>query len=250
MKILRTRGHERAVHPLALQPQHHDDIGAIETLAHVACDLDAHTFDARRQQGGRCNDADARTHRIQQDDVGTRDARMQYVAANRDQKPFEPALVAANGQRVEQRLGRMLVRAVAGIDDRTVHLPRQQFHCARRMMAHHQNVRMHGVQRHRGVDQCLALSGGHRRHRHVHDVGAEAFAGDLERGLGSRRGFEEQVDLGTAAQRRALLVDLAVQLDVFFGKVEEAGDVGGGKALDAQQMPVSEDKARFRWRCH
>ena len=47
-------------------------------------------------------------------------------------------------------------------------------------------------------------------------------------------------------KRGALLVDLAVEFDVFFGKIEEAGDVGGGKALDPQQMPVSEDEGRFR----
>ena len=45
-------------------------------------------------------------------------------------RPLDPALVAADGQRVEQRLGRVLVRAVAGIDHRTVDLARQEFHGA------------------------------------------------------------------------------------------------------------------------
>ena len=87
-----------------------------------------------------------------------------------------------------------------------------------------------------------------RRDRHVHDVGAEPLAGDLERGLGAGRGLEEQVDLGAAAQGGALLVDLAVELDEFLGEVEQAGDVVGGKALDPQQMAVAEDEGRFRWR--
>src|SRR4028119_901314 len=38
--------------------------------------------------------------------------------------------------------------------------------------------------------------------------GAEPLAGDLEGGLGAGRGLEEQVDLGAAAQRRLLLLDL------------------------------------------
>src|SRR6202790_3713155 len=38
MKIFLARRHERAVHALALQPQHHHDIGASEPLAHVAGD--------------------------------------------------------------------------------------------------------------------------------------------------------------------------------------------------------------------
>src|SRR6187549_2555589 len=52
MEILLARRHERAVHPLALQPQHHHDIGAIEAFAHVARHLDAHPLDAARQQRG------------------------------------------------------------------------------------------------------------------------------------------------------------------------------------------------------
>jgi hypothetical protein len=46
-------------------------------------------------------------------------------------------------------------------------------------------------------------------HRHVHDIGAEPLAGQLEGALGAGGGFEEQVDLGAAAQGGALFVDLA-----------------------------------------
>ena len=86
--------------------------------------------------------------------------------------------------------------------------------------------------------------------RHVHHVGAEPLAGEFERGLGAGRGLEEQVDLGAAAQRGALLVDLAVELDEFLGEVEQAGNIGSGKALDPQQMPVTEDEGRFRCNGH
>src|SRR5262249_46262387 len=41
VEIFLDRGHERAVHALALQAEHHDDIGIRETLAHVAADFDA-----------------------------------------------------------------------------------------------------------------------------------------------------------------------------------------------------------------
>ena len=165
-------------------------------------------------------------------------------------EPLDPALVAADGQRIQQRLRRMLMRAVAGIDHGTVNLARQKFHRAGSVVPHHQDVRMHGVQRHRGVHQRLALADRGRGNRHVHDVGAKPFAGQLERGLGAGRCLEEQVDLGAAAQGGALLVDLAVELDIFLGKVEQAGDIGGGKPLDAQQMPVTEDEGRFQCRGH
>ena len=55
---------------------------------------------------------------------------MHHVAADRDHEPLEPAFVAADGQRIEERLGRMLMGAVAGIDHGTVDLARQQFHRA------------------------------------------------------------------------------------------------------------------------
>ncbi len=78
--------------------------------------------------------------------------------------------------------------------------------------------------------------------RHVHDVGAEPLAGEFERGLGAGRGFEEQVDLGAAAQRGALLLDLAVEFDEFLGEVEEADNLVARKPFDPQQMPPVEDE--------
>src|SRR5438270_185933 len=116
--------------------------------------------------------------------------------------------------------------------------------------AMHPDILVHGIQRHRRVHQRLALADRGRGHRHVHDVGAEAFSRQFERGLGPGRGLEEQIDLGATAQTGALLVDLAVELDIFLGKVEQAGNIGGGKPLDSQQMPVTEDEGRFRCRGH
>ncbi|MGY4312381.1 hypothetical protein ACVWW1_001684 [Bradyrhizobium sp. JR3.5] len=87
---------------------------------------------------------------------------MQHVAADRDRQPLEPALVAPDRQRVEQRLGRVLVGTVAGVDHGTVNLARQQLDRTGGVVAHHQDVRVHRVQRHRGVHQGLALAGRHR----------------------------------------------------------------------------------------
>ena len=70
--------------------------------------------------------------------------------------------------------------------------------------------------------------------RHVHHVGAEALAGELEGRLRAGRGFEEKVDQRAPAQHGLLLLDLARQLDRRFGEVEEADDLGRCEALDAQ----------------
>src|SRR6202140_3099025 len=97
MEVFLARRHERAVHALALQPQHHDNVGAVEPLAHVAGHLDPHPLDAARQQRGRRHHAHPRAHGVEQQDVGARHPRMHDVAADRNDEPFEAALVAADG---------------------------------------------------------------------------------------------------------------------------------------------------------
>ncbi len=77
--------------------------------------------------------------------------------------------------------------------------------------------------------------------RHVHHVGAEPLAGQLERRLGAGRGLEEQVDLGAPAQGRALLLDLAGDRHGFVGEVEQRLDFGARKVLDAEQMALGKD---------
>ena len=83
---------------------------------------------------------------------------MQNVAADHDGQPVEGTLVAANGECIEQRLGRMLVRAVARVDHRALDLLREQFHGAGGVVADHDQIRVHGVQRRRGIEQGLALA--------------------------------------------------------------------------------------------
>ena len=132
---------------------------------------------------------------------------------------------AADGQRIEQRLGRMLVLAVAGIDDGAGNLLGQKFDGARALVPHHQDIGVHGVEGHGGVEQRFALGDRGGRDRHVHDIGAQALAGDFEGALGAGRGLEEQIDLGAACQHGVPLVDLAAHLDIAFGKVEEGHDL-------------------------
>ena len=76
------------------------------------------------------------------------------------------------------------------------------------------------------------------------------LARQLERGLGAGGDLEEQIDLGAAAQRRALLLDLAVELDEFLGEVEQAGNIVTRKPFDPQQMPMVEDERGFRRDVH
>ena len=165
---------------------------------------------------------------------------MQDVAADRHGEPLEPPLAAADRQRVEQRLGRVLVAAVAGVDDRAIDLFRQQLHRARFGMAHDEHVGVHRVQRHRRVDQRFALAHRADRDRHVDDVGAQSLPGDLERGAGAGRILEKAVDQRAAAQPRGFLVGLPAQLDIPVGEIEDMLDILPAQPLDAEQMPMPE----------
>ena len=165
---------------------------------------------------------------------------MQDVAADGDDQPLDAPAVATDGQRVEQRLGRMLVRAVAGVDDGAIDLARQQMRGAGVVVAHDDDVGPHGVEGDRGVDQRLALLHARRGDRHVHHVGAEPLAGEFERGLRARRGLEEQVDQRAPAQRRALLLDLAADVDGGVREIEQVLDLGPRKTLDAEQVAAGE----------
>ena len=99
---------------------------------HVGEDLGGQRFDAARQQRARRDDAGADLHGAEQQQVRAGDAGIGDVAADGDGEAGEVALVLADGERIEQRLGRVLVRAVAGIDHRAADLLAEQFHRAGR----------------------------------------------------------------------------------------------------------------------
>ncbi len=177
---------------------------------------------------------------VQAEDVRARHAAVGDVAADGDRSPVHVTLGAADRQRVEQRLGRVLVPAVAGVQHRAVHLLRQQGHGARTRVAHDQQVGPHRVQRQGGVDERLALLHRGGLQRHVHHVGAEPLAGQLEARHRPGRRLEEQVDLRQATQRRLVPRAPAVQLDIVVGTAEDPADVLGRQRGDPQEMVVLE----------
>src|SRR5205823_11764331 len=152
----------------------------------------------------------------------------------------EPALAPANRQGVEQRLGRMLVAAVTGIDDGAIQFLGEQLNRARFGMADDQHVGVHRVQRHRRVDQGLALVHRARRDRHVDHIAAEPLAGNLERGARPRRVLEEAVDDRAPEQQRALFLGLPIELDIAVGQIEDMLYVLRRQAFDTEQMTVPE----------
>ena len=89
----------------------------------------------------------------------------------------------------------------------------------------------------RAVSRMLsAFFSARARRREVDHVGREPLARDLEAGARARRGLEEQVDDGAAAQGRDLLHLALADLDHVLGGVEDALDVGALEVFDAEQI--------------
>ena len=224
-EIFLRRRHETAHHPLPLQAQHHHDVGVFQSGAHVADDFDAHPLDACGQKRRGADDAHPRAERGEQDDIGARHPGMQNVAADRDNQTFDAPLAPPDRQGIEQRLRRVLMRPVSGVDDGAFHLLGQKMHRARVVVAHDDQVGAHGVQRRRRVDQRLALFYRRGCDRHVHHIGAEPFARELEGGLRAGGGLVEEIDLRAPGEHAALFLDLPGDVDGRFGKIEQGLDV-------------------------
>ena len=146
-------------------------------------------------------------------------------------------------QRIEQRLGRVLVTAVTRVEHRAIHLVRDQPDRPRAAVADHDRIGAHRVERHRGVDQRFALLHARLRGVHVDDIGAEPLARDLERQQRARRVFEEGVDDGEARQQIRAFLRLPVELDPVLGLVEEIKNLVPRELSDPGQVAVLIGKA-------
>src|SRR5947209_1781918 len=111
----------------------------------------------RRRERSGAGERNVCAERRQKMRVRAGDARMQYVAEYRDSQTFKASLLLLDSQRVEERLRRMLVRAVARVDDRGPADARELMRRARRRVAYHDEVGRHRFEIARRVEQSLAL---------------------------------------------------------------------------------------------
>ena len=107
----------------------------------------------RRRSGER----DPRAERHQRVDVRARDATVQDVAHDRDALALEITERLAERERIEQSLGWMCVRSVAGIDDRSAGASRDEVGGTRARVPHDEHVAAESFERARCVIQRLAL---------------------------------------------------------------------------------------------
>ena len=142
-----------------LHPQHHDDVGVADGFADVGGEPDAgrQLLELAGQQRRGTAKHDLRAELGEQVHVRTRDAAMRNVADDGHSQAFERAATDENGAGVEQRLGRVLVHAIAGVNDGGGQVPRQEMRRPGSCVAHHDRVRPHRRQGVQSVHQRLAF---------------------------------------------------------------------------------------------
>ncbi len=148
-------------------------------------------------------------------------------------RPCEAALAPPDRQRVEQRLGRVLVRAVAGVDHRRIDLLRQQGRRAGgwscRTTSRSQFIAFKVAAVSSSVSPLFTTE---VDDRHVDHVGAQPLAGQLEAGAGAGAVLEKQID-----QRAARAAGRAGVLPVRFSSTIGSPQGRASAAICGGYMP-------------
>ena len=179
----------------------------------------------------------SRAHRPEAERARAGDAAVQDVADDPDPPALERAEPIEQRVGVEQRLARVLVLAVAGVDHRRRGPAGDQLRRARVGMADHDRLGRVGGEGRDRVPQRLALvdrgAGGLDRD----DVGGEPLRGELERGAGPGARLVEEADDRAPAQGRHLLDVAPPDLGEARRALHDPLDVGALEVLDRQQVP-------------
>ena len=201
--------------------------------------VDAELGENLRHQRGRPDQRDARAELGQRPDIGTRHAAEEDVAADDDVEVFPLALAAepfAHGEGVEQRLGRMLVRAVAGVDEVGLEPFGQELRRARGGMAQDDEIGLHRLEHLAGVLQRLALAEGTRGAVDGNDVGVEARGGQLERGARARARLDEEIHHRAALERGRFLHAAREQILEGAPGIEDQFNLGPVQFADGEEV--------------
>ena len=233
-------GTKRAVHALALQAQHHDDVGAGEPVAHVGEDLDAQPLDAGRHQRRGADHAHARAQRGRAAGCwsgrrGDGRCRRRSPPSARRVGPCARRMVSASSSAC---VGCSCAPSPALITEQSTFCASSSAAPAA-SMADDQDVGPHGVQRHRRVDQRLALL-----HR------ARSPTAMFMTSAPSRLPASSKDDCVRVEASKNRLIWVRPRSVAFFfstcrltstagfGEVQQQSYILGGKALDSQKVPV------------
>ncbi len=146
------------------------------------------------------------------------------------------AFVFLDREQVQQSLRRMGMCAITCVDDDRAHHMGRILGCSLCLMAHDDGIHAHGRYRVERIAQALTLDDAARARSDVHDIGAEVFARELERGPRPRARLIEQRHDGFTPQCGQFL-DVAMD-DVLhlFGRIQDQIDFLRGEILQGEDI--------------
>src|ERR1700722_2170096 len=152
-------GDGRFVQPFGLHPQDNDGVGGLQRIfdARNAADIGREGFEFARHPHGRAAQGDIHAELAEQENVRACNPAMQNVAEDGEIQPIQFSFAVANGQRIQQRLGGMLVGAVASIHDRHPQAICDELRCTRRTVSIHNAAGAHGFESTDGIEERLTL---------------------------------------------------------------------------------------------
>ena len=199
-----------------------------------------------RQQRRRAAESDVGAHQPERRRAGACHPAVQDVADDPDRLAVELADPRPQGEDVEQRLGRVLMLAVSGVDDGRLAPLTDELGGAGRGMADHDRVGRVGVEGRDRVAQRLALLQRGALLLDRDHVGRKALGGEFERGAGPGARLEEDAGDRAASKGRHLLDVAAADLGEAFGPLAKALDVLPVQVGDIDQMLHQPASARSR----
>jgi hypothetical protein len=215
-----------------LDAEEHDYVGAAERVFDVAGDA---------QAGGECggdvgHELGRAAERELYAELGEQvagaagDAAVKDVTDDGGLQTFERLFVFQNREGIEQRLRRMLMHAVAGVDDGDVEMLCHEVRRARGRMANDDTIRAHRPQSVPGIEKRLAFFDARSRGLHERGDRAQRFGGEFERRASAGRRLVKQKYDALAAEQRTHLQRIHAP-----GQFQQAEDVLRVEVFDPQQ---------------
>ncbi len=173
---------------------------------------------------------------------------MRHIPDNGHAQSLERHPPLSNRIEIEQRLSRMLMPAVAGIDHRGLHPASQGLCRSRRRMTQHDDIRLHGLNVARRIEQGFAFDDAARRRGKIDDIRAQSLGRQLERRARSRARLEEEIHNCTPAQRRHFLDLAAAHFLERIGRLKNKLDILHRQGCQTEQIFMFETHGILRLR--
>ena len=191
---------ESAALAFMLNTQKIHDVGTRQRFFQIVADPDSGSCEFTRNQCGRPGKSHVCAELEKSPHIASCNAAVENVTDNRNVQPFQRAFLLAHGEKVEQCLRRMAVRAVTGVDDAAADTRGKKVRCTRRRVAQDNQIRLKRFNVFYRVEESFAFAQTAGFRIDVDDIGAETLFRKLKGDACARAWFDEQVDDGFSAK--------------------------------------------------